>query len=291
MLRGTRGTGELLKIGDVELIPVSDGMTWWDGGGAFGLVPRARWEKLLPPDEQNRVPMVLRCLLIRAPRATVLVETGMGDKVPPELAEQQGFRLERPYGWLVDDLARHGVSPDDIDLVVLSHLHADHCGGSTHVLDGRLVPTFPRARYYVQQREWQDAHRPNERTRATYYSVNFDPLQVSGQLHLLNGDAFITECVRVVVAPGHTAGMQTVVVESGGQTAVFSSDLAFFRWQLERLAWVSAYDLDPMTTIETKRHWQRWLVEREATVVFQHDPQVPVGKLVEQDGHYSVVAQ
>jgi glyoxylase-like metal-dependent hydrolase (beta-lactamase superfamily II) len=278
-----------MKIGNVELIPVSDGTTWWDGGGAFGLVPRTRWEKLLPPDGQNRVPMVLRCLLLRTPRATVLVDTGMGDKVTPELAEQQGFRLERPQGWLVDDLARHGVSPDDIDLVVLSHLHADHCGGSTRFLHGRLVSTFPRARYYVQQREWDDAHHPNERTRTTYYPANFDPLQASGQLRLLNGDTSVTESVRVVVAPGHTAAMQAVVVESGGETAVFPSDLAFFRWHLERLAWVSAYDLDPMTTIETKRHWQRWLVERQAAVVFQHDPQVAIGKLVEQNGRYAVL--
>ena len=278
----------MLKIGNVELIPVSDGTTWWDGGGAFGLVPRTRWEKLLPPDEQNRVPMVLRCLLIRAPRATVLVDTGMGDKVTPELAEQQGFRLERLHGWLVDDLARHGVSPDDVDLVVLSHLHADHCGGSTRLLDGRLSATFPRAQYYAQQREWDDAHRPNERTRTTYYPANFDPLQTSRQLRLLDGDASVTEGVRVVVAPGHTAGMQTVVVESGGQTAVFCSDLAFFRWHLERLAWVSAYDLDPMTTIETKRRWQRWLAEREAIIVFQHDP-MPLGRLVQQDGRYTVI--
>ena len=278
-----------MKVGDIELIPVSDGTTWWDGGGAFGLVPKVRWEKLLPPDGQNRVPMALRCLLIRTPRATALVDTGMGDKVTPEIAEQQNFRLERPNGWLVDDLARQGVSPDGVDIVVLSHLHADHCGGSTRILDGQLVPTFPRARYWVQQREWDDAHRPNERTRATYYPVNFDPLQASGQLCLVNGNTHVTEGVRVVVAPGHTAGMQAVVIESGGQTAVFPSDLAFFRWQLERLAWVSAYDLDPMTTIETKRQWQPWLVEREATIVFQHDPQVAIGALVEQDGRYTVV--
>jgi glyoxylase-like metal-dependent hydrolase (beta-lactamase superfamily II) len=141
----------------------------------------------------------------------------------------------------------------------------------------------------VQQREWDDAHHPNERTRATYYPANFDPLQASGQLRLLNGDTSVTESVRVVVAPGHTAAMQAVVVESGGETAVFPSDLAFFRWHLERLAWVSAYDLDPMTTIETKRHWQRWLVERQAAVVFQHDPQVAIGKLVEQNGRYAVL--
>jgi len=280
-----------MKIGDIELIPISDGTTWWDGGGAFGLVPKTRWEQLLPPDGQNRVPMVLRCLLVRTPRATVLVDTGMGDKVTPEMAEQQSFGLERPNGWLVDDLARHGVSPEEIDLVVLSHLHADHCGGSTRVLDGQLVSTFPRAQYWVQQREWEDAHHPNERTRATYHPANFDPLQASGQLCLVNGNTPVTQGVRVMVAPGHTAGMQAIVIESGGQMAVFPSDLAFFRWQLERLAWVSGYDLAPMTTIETKRQWQPWLAEREATIVFQHDPQVTAGKLVRQGSHYAVVQE
>jgi len=278
-----------MRIGDIDLTPLSDGTTWWDGGGAFGLVPKVRWERLLPPDEQNRVPMVLRCLLVRTSQATVLVDAGMGDKVTPEMAEQQNFGLERPNGWLVDDLARHGVAPEDVDLVVLSHLHSDHCGASTRILDGQLVPTFPRAQYWVQQREWDDAHHPNERTRATYYLANMDPILASGQLRLVNGNASVTRGVRVEVVPGHTAGLHAIVIESGGQTAVFPSDLAFFRWQLERLAWVSAYDLDPMTTIETKRRWQPWLTEREAIIVFQHDPQVPVGRLVMQDGHYTVI--
>jgi len=131
-----------MRIGDIDLTLLSDGTTWWDGGGAFGLVPKCVGKKLLPPDEQNRIPMVLRCLLVRTPQATVLVDAGMGDKVTPEMAEQQNFRLERPNGWLVDDLARHGVFPEDVDLVVLSHLHDDHCGGSTRILDGQLGPTF-----------------------------------------------------------------------------------------------------------------------------------------------------
>jgi glyoxylase-like metal-dependent hydrolase (beta-lactamase superfamily II) len=277
-----------MKVGDIELIAISDGTVWWDGGGAFGLVPKIRWEKLLPPNAQNRVPMALRCLLIRTPNTTILVDTGMGDKVTPEVAEQQSFALDRPNGWLLDDLARQGVAPEDVDVVVLTHLHADHCGGSTRWLDGRFVPTFPRAEYWVQQREWDDAHHPNERTRATYYAVNFDPLEATRKLCLLRGDAPVTRGVRVAVAPGHTAGIQAVVIESGDHTAVFLSDLAFFHWQLERLAWVSAYDIDPMTTIETKRRWQPWLVERQATVFFQHDPLMAVGELKVQEGHYHV---
>jgi glyoxylase-like metal-dependent hydrolase (beta-lactamase superfamily II) len=277
-----------MHIGDIKVTLLSDGTVWWDGGGAFGLVPRVRWEKLLPPDADNRIPMALRSLLIRAPNATIVVDTGLG-QVTPESAAQQNLRLERPTGGLLEDLARHGVMPEDVDLVVLTHLHADHCGGNTERRAGRIAPTFPRAQYWVQAREWQDAHHPNERTRATYLSDNFDPLQAAGRLCLINGHTAVTRGVRVEVAPGHTAGMQAVIVESGGETAVFPSDLAFFRWQLERLPWVSAYDLDPMTTIETKRRWQRWLAERRASIFFQHDPQVAAGTLVEQDGRYVVM--
>jgi glyoxylase-like metal-dependent hydrolase (beta-lactamase superfamily II) len=273
-------------IGDIEVIPLSDGVTWWDGGGAFGLVPRVRWEQLLPPDAQNRIPMNLRCLLVRTPHATLVVETGMGDKITPEMADQQNFRFERPTGGLVSELAQNGVQPEDVDIVLLTHLHSDHCGGNTRIVDGHLVPTFPRAQYWVQQREWDDAHHPNERTRATYFGVNFDPLQAAGQLCLMHGDATVTKGVRTVIAPGHTAAMQAVVIESGGGTLVFAGDMAFFRWQLERLPWVSAYDIDPMTTIETKRRWQRWLAERQAIVVLQHDPRVATGTLIEKDGRY-----
>lgn len=277
-----------MKFGDMELLILSDGTSWVDGGGPFGLVSKTRWEKLVPCDAHNRVPLVLRCLLIRSPQATVLVETGMGDKVTPEIAAAQHMRLERPDGWLLDDLAAQGVAPDDIDHVLLTHLHADHSGGGTRILNGRPVPTFPRARYWVQQREWHDAHHTNERTRGTYFGINYDPVEGAGQLHLVDGDAQVLPGIRLVPAPGHTPGMQSVVIEAGGRTAVFLGDLAFYHWQIERLAWVSAFDIDPLTTIETKRQWQPWLVEREALIIFQHDPLMAAGTLIHHEGHYKV---
>ena len=279
-----------MKIGDIELIPVTDGTAWHDGGGAFGLVPKTTWEKLLPCDDLNRIPMVLRCLVIRTPQKTILVETGMGDKITPEMAAKHNVRLSRPEGWLLDSLANQGISPHDVDIVLLTHLHSDHSGGSTRIIDGEPAPTFPRAQYWVQAREWADAHNPNERTRGTYFGFNYDPLEQAGQLHLIDGDAPVTQGVRLVTSPGHTKGMQSVVVESGGQTAVFLGDVAFLHWQIEKLAWVSAYDIDPMTNIETKRLWQKWLVERQALIIFQHDPILVAGKLVEQNNRYKVEA-
>ena len=279
-----------MKLGDIELIPITDGIIWNDGGGAFGLVPKTTWEKLLPCDDLNRVPMALRCLIIRTPRATILVETGMGDKVTPEMAALNNVLLERPEGWLLDDMATHGISVDDVDIVLLTHLHSDHSGGCTRIVNGELVPTFPRARYWVQEREWADAHNTNERTRGTYFDFNYDPVEQANQLHLVNGDTSVTQGVRLKMAPGHTKGMQTVVVESGGETAVFLGDVAFFHWQIERLAWVAGYDIDPMTNIETKRFWQKWLTDREALILFQHDPNMIAGKLTLQDKRYTVDA-
>ena len=279
-----------MKIGDIELIPVTDGTVWNDGGGAFGLVPKTTWEKLLPCDSLNRVPMELRCLIIRTPQSTILVDTGMGDKITPEMAAMNNVLLSRPGGWLLDSLATHGILPDDVDIVLLTHLHSDHSGGSTRVINGGLVPTFPKAQYWVQEREWADAHTLNERTRGTYFGFNYDPLEQSEQLHLINGDTPVTPGVRLVAASGHTRGLQVVVIESGRQTAVFLGDVAFLHWQIEKLAWIAAYDIDPNTNIETKRIWQKWLVERQALIIFQHDPIVIAGKLIVQNNRYKVEA-
>jgi glyoxylase-like metal-dependent hydrolase (beta-lactamase superfamily II) len=279
-----------MKIGDIELIPVTDGIVWNDGGGAFGLVPKVKWEKLLPCDSFNRIPMVLRCLIIRTAKLTILVDTGIGDKITPEMAAMNNVFLSRPEGWLLDNLSTHGISPNDIDIVLLTHLHSDHSGGCTRFINGELVPTFPKAEYWVQEKEWVDAHNLNERTRGTYFEFNYTPLEQTRQLHLLNGDAHVTEGVRLVTAPGHTRGLQIVVIESLGQAAVYLGDVAFLHWQIEKLAWVAGYDIDPNTSIETKRIWQKWLVENQAIIIFQHDPIIIAGRLIMQNNRYKVEA-
>ncbi len=265
------------KLQNIEYYILSDGLAWVDGGGAFGLVPRTIWAKLFPPDVQNRIPFAMNSLLIRSEGQTILVDTGYGNKLDEKARRRVG--LERPEGNLLEALARLGVQPEEIDIVINTHLHADHCGGNTTCQADVLVPTFPKARYVIQRLEWADAMAPNERTRATYLLENFRPLEASGHLQLIDGPTRLTSEVRTAITRGHTRAHQVVILESGGETALFVADMTSLHYHLERLAWVPAYDLEPMESIETKRYWQQWAVEREALIIFQHDVQVPVGRL------------
>jgi glyoxylase-like metal-dependent hydrolase (beta-lactamase superfamily II) len=266
-----------MDLGNVKLHIVSDGTYWEDGGGLFGLVPKALWERVMAPDERNRLPFEERCLLIETTEQRVLVDTGYGDKLSDKA---RGFISLEGERRLLKSLEALGIGPLDIDLVINTHLHADHCGGNTYYdEDGEAVPTFPWATYYVQRLELADATFPNERTRGTYHAENFRPLERGGQLRVLWGDTRLTDEIRVVVTPGHTRAHQCVVVESGGQTAVFLGDLASWPIHMERLAWVPAYDVEPMVSIETKRNLAQWAVEKRALLIFEHHPEIVAGYL------------
>lgn len=266
-----------MRLGDVELHVVSDGEFRLDGGAAFGLVPKVLWEKVVPPDEHNRVPMALRCLLIVADGQRILVDTGLGLKLSSKDCVTYG--LQRPHGGLLDGLQRLSFAPSDIDVVINTHLHWDHCGGNTMPHDGGAVPTFPNAEYCVQRLEWSEAAYPNERTRNAYLPENLLPVQIAGQLHLLSGNTRLTPHVCCVVTRGHTRGHQSVLIESGDETALFIGDIASRTVCLERLAWISAFDTEPLETLETKRALREWALERHALLFFGHDPDMSAGYL------------
>jgi glyoxylase-like metal-dependent hydrolase (beta-lactamase superfamily II) len=235
------------------------------------------WERVMAPDERNRLPFEQRCLLIETDDQRILVDTGYGDKLSDK---QRGFISLSGERRLLTSLESTGIHPQDVDMVVNTHLHADHCGGNTRYdRDGRPVPTFPRAEYCVQRLELADALHPNERTRATYLTENVVPLEQAGQLRVLYGDTRLTDSVRVMVTPGHTRGHQCVVVESEGQCAVYLGDLASWPIHIERLSWVPAYDVEPLVSIETKRSMARWAVESHALLIFEHHPTIEAGYL------------
>jgi glyoxylase-like metal-dependent hydrolase (beta-lactamase superfamily II) len=263
-------------LGDVELTIISDGRWWQDAGAHFGIVPRVLWEPIIDLDDLHRVPMALNCLLIRSSGKTILVDTGLGTKLSEK--ERDRFGLERSQG-LVANLRDVGVEAEDVDIVINTHLHSDHCGGNTTLdRNGKARPTFPRAEYWVQRLEWADARYPNERTVKTYLPENLLPLE-EGQLRLLRGDTSVTDEVRCVVTRGHTRAHQSVVIRSQGQTAIYLGDLAPWKENIEKLAWTPAVDELPFEAMETKRSVQRWALDEEALLLFEHDPRISAGRL------------
>jgi len=266
-----------MLLGEVELTRVSDGVYWLDGGAHFGIVPRVLWEPLIAPDEKHRVPMGLNCLLIQSAGKQILVDTGLGSKLSPKRMDMVG--LDREMG-LVGRLEEMGFAAEDVDIVINTHLHADHCGGNTTFnTHGQPIPTFARAEYWIQRLEWADARYPNERTGATYLPENLIPLERSGQLRLLAGDTPVTDEVRCMVTRGHTRAHQSVVIQSQGRTAIYLGDVASWKENIERLAWTPAGDVEPLDTIETKRALQRWVLEEEVLLIFEHDPRITAGYL------------
>jgi len=269
-----------MKLGDFTIHLIHAGLTQADAGGPFGLVPRALFKPYYAPDDNNLVPMSLNCLFIQTPTQKILVDTGLGAKLDEKGRANWG--LTYPYGTLLDGLGRLGIVPSDIDLVINTHLHADHCGGNTMFAeDGTtIISTFPNAEYVVQARELLDATHPNERTRSTYISQNWDVLRERGQLRLLYGDTQLVDGIWGIIAPGHTPGLMAIRIESKGEYAAFVCDMASFAVHFERLAWMTSYDIEPMVTLETKRIWQQWAFDTNAVVIFPHDTKRPMGRLI-----------
>jgi len=225
------------------------------------------WSKRVPVDADNRVPTGLNSVLVRTGDKSVVIETGVGNKLPEKMARIYGQPAQ-----LLGNLGGAGVSPDDIDIVINSHLHFDHCGWNTIRQGDKLVPTFPKAKYYVQEGEWKHAHE-NQRDSVSYLHENYDPLVESGQMQLLRGDEEILPGISVQVFPGHTRDMQAVIVTSGGQTACYISDLIPTSAHVE-VNWVMGFDLYPLETIESrKRYYSRAIPENWLTM-FTHDPEI-----------------
>ncbi len=271
-----------MQWGDFLIHRVSDGGLWLDGGAMFGVVPKPLWSKQTTPDERNRIPLGLNCLLIRTPRKNVLIDTGCGHKYSPK--EIDIYRIEHPTD-VVQQLAGLGLQPEDVDLVINTHLHFDHCGGNTRIDGGRAVPTFPNATYVVRHQELADASRPNERTRATYFEHNWKPLEERGQLQVIGEDCEILPGIRLINTPGHTLGHQSVLIESRGQTLLYIADLCPTTAHLP-LPWIMGYDLYPMTTLETRKRIYAQAAQQGWLLFFEHDPRNFAGYLRQEGGNY-----
>ncbi|MDH3944416.1 MAG: MBL fold metallo-hydrolase [Anaerolineae bacterium] len=256
---------------------IKTGRVWVDPGGPFGLVPAALWKKTIKPNDKHLIPMDLNCLLIQSDGKVIVVDTGLGDKLDER--GRRNWGISYPEGTLIGNLAKHGIKPEDVDIVIDTHLHWDHCGGNTTIVEGEVKATFPRAEYYVQYSEWADAMHPNARTRGTYLAENYRPIWEAGKMHFMFGDETVTSEVRCAVTPGHTRGHQSVIAEGDGETVFYPADLSTFAVHMQRTGWVTAYDVEPLETIRTKKQWQEWALETQATMVFEHDTNILKGKL------------
>jgi glyoxylase-like metal-dependent hydrolase (beta-lactamase superfamily II) len=268
-------------LGDFELTVVSDGTYFLDGGAFFGVVPKKLWSKKVTADEQNRVVTGLNSLLVRTGEKNILIETGIGNKLSEKMVRIYGQPAR-----LLDNLHAAGVAPEDIDIVINSHLHFDHCGWNTVRNDGRIAPTFPRAKYYAPEGEWQYARHPSERDAISFISENYDPLVESGQMTLLRGGEEIVPGISVKTFPGHTAHMLAVIVSSGGRdnkkiTVCYISDLIPTSAHIS-VTWGMAFDLYPLETIESRKKYYAQAIPEEWLTVFTHDDQTPWG-YVERD--------
>ena len=268
-------------VGDFELISLYDGTFRLDGGAMFGVVPKALWEKKTHADDANRIPLTMRPLIVRDGKRTVLIDAGLGDKEPEKFYRMYAADRSRT---LDHALAEAGIAPDDIDLVLASHLHFDHAGGFT-VRDsaGRIKPRFPKARYVVRRGEWIDATHPHERNRASYLVDNFVPLAEAGVLDFLDEDGPVVPGIRVQRTGGHTMHHQIIWIESGSDRAVFLADLIPTSAHLPD-AWVMGYDLYPMDSLFAKQAFARAVARRESMIFFEHDPVIPAAFITEQDG-------
>lgn len=271
-----------MQFGDyrVEIIPDTEFRL--DGGAMFGVVPRNLWSKVCPPDDQNRIRMNMNCVFIEAGNERILIETGIGEKWSAKHSEMFGITRKRS---LADSLrAVAGVEPSSITIVINTHLHFDHAGGNTSLSgDGRAIPAFPKARYFVSRAELDHAEAPSERDRASYLPDNWRPLAASGQLDLKDADYEVVPGLRMETYAGHNRSMQCWRLNREGRTLFGFADLVPMRAHVP-FAWIMGYDLYPAETLEVKKKLLPQAAREDWTCLFYHDPDQPLCQLIQENG-------
>jgi glyoxylase-like metal-dependent hydrolase (beta-lactamase superfamily II) len=268
------------SIAGYELFALETGRFGLDGGAMFGIVPKPLWQRRIPADERNRIPLAMRCLLAVGNDRVILVDNGLGDKYDAKFADI--YAVDHSTYTLKKSLSEVGLGVSDVTDVILTHLHFDHCGGSTRFNRGNVEVAFPNATFHVQRRQWDWAADPNPRERNSFLEENLTPLAKSGQLALVDGAAELFPGVEVLPVDGHTRGMQLVKFFDQHKTLVFVADLLPTAAHIPE-AWVMAYDLWPMTTMKEKKSFLSEAGAEGWYLFFEHDPSIEVARLEMSD--------
>jgi glyoxylase-like metal-dependent hydrolase (beta-lactamase superfamily II) len=272
-----------IELGGLRITLVREDTYWWDGGVMFGVVPKTLWGRKSTPDELNRLPLGLNCYIVETGAHTILLDTGGGDKLEPRARER--MKLPATPRPLPEAIAAAGIDPERIDIVVNSHLHWDHCGWNTILTKSGPQPAFPRAIYYTRRGEWEHAHRRHPRDRVAYIDANYDPLVEAGRMRLIDQDTEVAAGVWLRLAPGHTRNMMVITAESDSRTFCFLTDLVPTAAHLTP-TWITAFDLDPLQSVDSKLRWLTDAARGEWVCGFGHDTLTPFARVVEREGRF-----
>jgi glyoxylase-like metal-dependent hydrolase (beta-lactamase superfamily II) len=279
-------------VGEIDIAVISDGVMRLDGGAVMGLIPRVMWEPIIGReniDSEYRIPLGLNCMVVRSRGEVLVVDTGLGSKLTGAVRERS---YPGDYGHLLEQLAAIELGVEDITAVANTHLHADHCGWNTvRDEEGHVRPTFPNARYFVQAGEYEAATHPNERTRGTYFAENFVPVMEAGQLELVAGETQIIPGVHFWPTPGHTLDHASISVASGTESAIYTGDLVHHAVQVERPAWIAAFDVFPLMSLESKKALAERALREKALLICVHSAFPGAGRLTERGGRRTFVAE
>ena len=281
------------RLGRLTMHGIQAGGQKLDGGAMFGVVPKTLWERRIASDERNRIQLGMRCLLIEHPSGLVLVDTGAGRKEDEKFRSIYGIENLGQVGRtpLEDGLAEVGARPEDVTLVINTHLHFDHAGGNTYREDGGVVRmSFPNARHVVQRGEHAWASNTNERTAASYFPTNWAPIAGEGRLDLVDGEREIVTGIRVLPTPGHTPHHQSIVIESDGERAIYLGDVVPTAHHLP-LPWIMGYDVEPLVTLETKRSLLARVAAEGWWCIFEHDAATAWSRIAHDGKTYALLSE
>lgn len=274
-----------MKIGKYELKVIETGVFGLDGGAMFGIIPKPLWSKFNPADDQNRVSLHARNLLLVSNSRKILIDTGIGSDWDEKF--KQIYRLDQSELTLSDSLNKLKIKPEDITDVLLTHLHFDHTGGSTYLKDGNWIPTFPNAKYYVQKKHFEWALNPTDRDRGSFIQNRFMPLHDEGLLNFTEGEVQFDDEIEFLIINGHTSFQQMIKVHDSSNTVLFCGDLFPFTSHIP-IPYIMGYDLQPLITVQEKKKILSIAIEQNWKLFFEHDPEVIMATVAESQRGFSI---